>query len=230
MSDASTPTITSHHAPAGFTPTSGTRPTHLVAVLREGLTPTEIHKDPDGGYTACYDPRAFDRDAVNVMLDALGIPPSRPIEEIHAEAAAKVQALVDAELAERPGGRTVDVAIWGGGTMTVPEPVWCTREHEAGAHPEHPQDIYHSSTEVTVNVARPDGTPLALLSGWIADNPYSANAADVGPRGVIWFGSGDCEDYRPAGLDRLAHELRAAAAWVDGLRAQLLDALTEAGR
>ncbi|MGW2539455.1 DUF6907 domain-containing protein [Kitasatospora sp. NPDC001574] len=231
MSDASTLSTTSHRALAGFTShPAATSATNLVAALRDGLTPIDITKNDTGSYTVHYDHRVFDRDAVNVILAAVGIPPARPIEEIHAEAAAEVQAIVDAELTARPGCQTADIAVWGGTTMTVPEPSWCTRIHGANQLGEHPHDIYHGSSEASIAVSRANGEPETLFSGWIADNPYSDNPAEVGPRAAICFPSGDCEDYDQPGLARLAAELRVASSWVDGLRAQLAAAIEEAGQ
>ncbi|MEU1421503.1 hypothetical protein [Kitasatospora sp. NPDC005751] len=221
--------MTSHEPLAGFTTDpDATSATNLIAALRDGLTPIDITKDDTGSYTVHYDHRVFDRDTVNIILAAVGIPPARPIEEIHAEAAAKILAIADAELAAHPGRRTADIALRGGRTVTAACRQWCTVDHRADGPGIHPEDIYHASTEAAVEVTRPSSAPETLLSGWITVYPYSST--DSEPRAAIWFSSGDCEDYDAPGLGRLAADLRAAAAWVDGLRAQLTAAVEEAGQ
>lgn len=233
MADVSTPDITLHHGPAGYASTGQIRPTTLTAAAREGLPPLDFRKDTDGGYSAEFDPVRINRDGVNHILHALGIPPSRPIEEIHAESAARAQALVDIELAARPGRPTIDISVWGGTTLTVPEPSWCTRGHEPCPFGDHPQDIYHQSAETDVQFTQDNGTRITLFSTYISDNPYSADPAHRGPRGVIWFTGFDAhtqdQDYDPDGLHQFARDLLAAALSVEKLRDQLIAARTEAG-
>jgi hypothetical protein len=146
-------------------------------------------------------------------------PAPTPAESLYAATLARITRQAAAEIAANPGLPTVNHAVWGNNSVTAIEPAFCTRQHATEGRGEHPEDIYHASTETAVEVTRASGGKETLLSGWIAVNPYSL--ADSEPRGAICFPTGDCEDYDGPGLVRLAAELRAAAAWVDSLGAQL---------
>ncbi|MGW3179924.1 DUF6907 domain-containing protein [Kitasatospora sp. NPDC001119] len=199
--------------------------TKLIPTLRDGLAPIDLGEPVNGVREVHFDPRHFDYDTVNSMLRATGITPAPAIDRVHQAAADRARAIITAELAAHPQCPTVDVAVWGNMTLTVPEPAWCTRGHETDGRGEHPEDITHSSTETDVTVTRPDGAAETLLSGWIASNPYAS--VDSEPRAAISFSTGDCADYDVPGLAKLAAELRAAAEWVNGLSAQLAAAQSE---
>ncbi|PJN22396.1 hypothetical protein [Kitasatospora sp. CB02891] len=196
--------------------------TELIAAIRDGQSPLAPSRRPAGGHIVSVDLSVLDRAQVNDILHALGIPPARPIEAVYADAVTATKTLADAEIAASPGCATVNAEVWGDAVITILEPTWCTTSHtQHNGMGDHPQDLYHASDEQFVCVTRANGTPEDLFSGWIASSPFLAEATDRPPCGMIGFANGDCEEYDEAGLDRLAHELRAAAAMIDGLRAQL---------
>ena len=227
-----------HDAPTATT-TSPARPLPTVAFMALRNAPYAVMpvQVADGlwmvGYNAT-DPdvdHTFAADVMRLMigefLDATIAAAPTP-EDRHAADLARVRALVAAEVAGRPGARTVDLAVWGGNTLTVIEPSWCTREHATEGRGEHPEDIHHCSTEATAKVTRADSAKETLLSGWIVVNPYLQRMPEV--RAAVALATGDVEEYDAAGLACLADEIRAAAAFIDGLHAQLTNAIEEAGR
>lgn len=226
MSDAPTAPSTSHQRSTPYTPTpesdGGVPATLLIPTVLPGQPPIAPYRRPDGGYSIEYDRRHFDENEINVIVHALGIPPARPITAVYAETTAAVQVLADAEIAAHPGCAVVDAEVWGDGTLTIREPRWCTRSHAArDGVGEHPKDLYHSTKDRFATVSRANGDREDLISAWLSESPFLDDPADRGPRASVAFANGDCEEYDEAGLDRLAHELRAAAAMIDGLRAQL---------
>ncbi|MCG6497643.1 hypothetical protein [Kitasatospora sp. A2-31] len=136
----------------------------------------------------------------------------------------RVRTQASAAIAARPGRLTTSAPVWGNTIITIPEPSWCTLDHHNRL--DHPEDLYHTSSETAVTVTRANGETEELLSCWLADNPYGNDSpyGDTGLRAAVAFHTGDVEDYDEAGLARLAAELRAAAALVDRLAAQLTDA------
>lgn len=136
-------------------------------------------------------------------------------------AAQRVHALAAARLAALAAGHpTVRLNIWGGDTVTEPEPEWCDGRHRADdARGEHPEDISHASAETPLYVTRASGGKEILLSAWLLQYPYSR--ADFEPRAAVCMPTGDCEDYDSAGLGVLAAKLAAAAAHVAELQQRL---------
>ncbi|KDN84408.1 DUF6907 domain-containing protein [Kitasatospora cheerisanensis] len=200
--------------------------TKLIPTIRQGQPPIAPRRRPDGGYTVEYDKRRFGPDEINEIMHALGIPPARPISAVYSDATAAAQVLADAEIAAHPGCAVVEAPVWGDGILTIREPRWCTRPHVAqDGVGEHPQDVYHSTEERFATVSRANGDREDLISAWLSESPFLKDPADRSPCASVCFASGDCEEYDEAGLDRLAHELRAAAAMIDGIRAQLHEML-----
>ncbi|OKI14168.1 hypothetical protein [Streptomyces sp. CB03911] len=205
-----------------FTATPEPAPTQLIAADRTGLEPIDIRRNADGSATGYYDPTRFSREQANHVLVLLGFPAAPGVEDLYAAELRRVEALAAAEVAASPDARTIDLAVWGNATLTVVEPAWCTREHVTDGRGEHPEDVHHTSTETAAEVTRVDGEKETLLSGWIVQNPYLERMPEV--RAAIALATGDVEEYDAAGLARLADEIRSAAAFIDGLREQLLAA------
>ncbi|MER5352772.1 hypothetical protein ABT093_20865 [Kitasatospora sp. NPDC002551] len=142
-----------------------------------------------------------------------------------AAAIERVRAQAAAAIAAQPGRLTADAPVWGDTTITIPEPSWCTLDHHNRL--DHPEDLYHASAEAAVHVTRAGGEREELFSVWLANNPYDRGpvpAGLTGLRAAVALPTGDVEDYDESGLTRLAGELRAAAALIDRLNAQLADA------
>lgn len=132
----------------------------------------------------------------------------------------RVRTLAATEITAHPDQLTANVRIWGGTSITIPEPAWCTGQHGLNhKHGDHPEDLAHTSAETAVTVTRPSGETETLLSAWIASNPFSSDQPE--PRATIALPSGDIEDLDEAGLDRLAAELHSAARFIEQLRNQL---------
>lgn len=151
-----------------------------------------------------------------------------------ATATERIRAMASAAIAARPEQLTVDAPVWGGTTITIPEPDWCNLDHHSRL--DHPEDLYHSSEEVRVHVTRADGEREELMSGWLTDNLHNSGQNPYGLPGLraaVALPTGDIEDYDENGLARLADELRAAAKMIDRLGAGLAEArlarYTEAG-
>jgi hypothetical protein len=224
MTDAATATTTSQRRLVGFTQAPITK---LIPAFRDGLAPIDIRKDLDGGYTVYYDPRAYDHDAVCVILMALGIPLPADAAEQGAAAVRRAAGLAAADIAAHPGCHTVAAPVWGGTVLTIREPAWCVRSHRtAPACGEHPDDITHASDETPAEITLPDGTRMTLFSGWISSNPFSTHQPE--PCASIDLPNGVTHEYDARGLAQLAVELRAAAHRVGVLRDRLLDATSTA--
>jgi len=134
----------------------------------------------------------------------------------HQAVTARVERDATAEITTHPDRPTVAVSVWGGGTITIPEPAWCNGTHRGS---EHPEDISHASDETTVHVTLPGGESQRLLTGWLLQYPYSRTGSEA--LAAIELPTGDIADYDAAGLEQLAEELRAAAAFLENLRTQL---------
>ncbi|MFD7986802.1 DUF6907 domain-containing protein [Kitasatospora indigofera] len=205
-----------------LTATPEPAPTELIAADRTGLEPVDIRRNADGSATVYYDAKVYNREQVNHILPLLGIPMAPGVEDLYAATLARVKAMAAADIAANPGARTVPIAVWGDTVITAVCKDWCTEEHESTGRGVHPEDIFHTSTETPVEVTRADGEKETLFGAWLVQNPYLERMPEV--RAAVALATGDVEEYDAAGLARLADEIRAAAAFIDGLRGQLLDA------
>ncbi|PBC79901.1 hypothetical protein BX265_4730 [Streptomyces sp. TLI_235] len=130
----------------------------------------------------------------------------------------RVRQQANAAIVARLARLTVDAPVWGGNTITIPEPSWCTLDHSKLVY--HPEDLYHTGIEMSASMTHSNGEQEELIAGWLTENPYSGD----GLRAAVALQGGDVEDYDEDGLARLAGELHAAAVIVERLRARLVDA------
>lgn len=129
--------------------------------------------------------------------------------------AARVARTAAAQIVAHPERPTVTVTTPHGDIFTTPERDWCAGH----SRPEWPEDIAHASAETSARITLPSGEDGTLLSGGLLEYPYGLT--DTEPVAAIALPGGDIADFDEAGLDRLAAELRAAAAWAENLRDQL---------
>ncbi|WP_042389731.1 DUF6907 domain-containing protein [Streptacidiphilus melanogenes] len=66
--------------------------------------------------------------------------------------------------------KTVTVPVWRGGTLTMPEPAWCSQQHDQ--HPQHPSDFRHLGVEVPMHV-NAGGRLFEILAATVVQEPFA---------------------------------------------------------
>jgi hypothetical protein len=103
---------------------------------------------------------------------------------------------------------TVTIVTADHGPVTVPCPLWCTREDHA--HGGLRSDIVHYGPETTTTVTTPDG-PRELISLALAEAPFDTDGAARVVHVAVCLATGDSWTADAAGLDALAVDLIEAA-------------------
>lgn len=128
---------------------------------------------------------------------------------------------------ERPAVPTpgsVTLPIWGGGTMTIPEPSWCDHKHERDAHP---TDVSHDSPEVSVHLPVQGGAVFELLAARITQSPFGGPER-MAPVALIDVIDGEfMEALDPEGLDRVIGQFQHYANELILMRERLVEARAE---
>lgn len=66
--------------------------------------------------------------------------------------------------------KTVTVPVWRDGELTMPEPAWCSGEHDQHAH--HPADFRHLGVEVPMYV-NAGGRLFEILATTVVQEPFA---------------------------------------------------------
>lgn len=116
--------------------------------------------------------------------------------------------------------RTATVAIWRGGSLTLPCPDWCVG-HTDALVPQHPADISHEGPETGLDVETGNGVHRVLETG-LVHAPFSSR--DPLPYGTVDLGghqrmSADQLRALADGLEQHAVFLREFATEVEQVRA-----------
>ena len=116
--------------------------------------------------------------------------------------------------------RTVTVALWRGGTMTLPCPDWCIG-HEAALIEQHPNDVAHEGPDTGLDVQTENGVHRILEAG-LVQLPYSSrDPLPYATLGVRGYERVTPDQLRAAadGLEQHAVFLRTFATEVEQVRA-----------
>lgn len=123
-----------------------------------------------------------------------------------------------------PALDTVTVPIWGGGTMTIPEPSWCDHKHEARLQP---ADFSHDSPEVGIDFPVQGGRVLELLCARITQSPFGGQER-LSPMVLIDVIDGEfMEPLDPEDMDRVIGQLQHHVNQLVLLRERLVEARAE---
>jgi hypothetical protein len=112
--------------------------------------------------------------------------------------------------------RTVTVRLADGSSVDVPEPGWCSGQHEDGLDL---VDLIHDGPEIALTVPTAHGR-MDLLTASLAQNPFATRPEARAPRATVLLPDG-WVPFSPAGLSVLADGLVAYAGELRLLAAQL---------
>ncbi|WP_333768158.1 DUF6907 domain-containing protein [Streptomyces sp. IBSBF 2435] len=126
--------------------------------------------------------------------------------------------------------RTITVHTRDHGTITIPEPTWCTGIHHQG-HPPGPdgtvllpprEEIVHSGPPIDVTVNTEQG-PRRLIELMLWQDPFPTPSCTHSDEVyvVVQLLDDHAPGYDPDGLDALATDLMEAAAKVRGVARRL---------
>lgn len=99
--------------------------------------------------------------------------------------------------------RTLTYRLYGGGSLAVPCPAWCTSTHEHDLDGTlHPADLCHEGDEIALSFTTSENEESNILAARIAQYPFSAEGDDSErPHMALMVdaGSGETLGYQSAG-------------------------------
>lgn len=105
--------------------------------------------------------------------------------------------------------RTVTVTTGDRGPVTVPEPRWCTFDHQ-GVRLAYLTDLQHASSPLYVHVRVPGGVAEVLQLEW-SHTPFAERPGGRRPYGVVTLGEGRAWETTLRGVLLLSLRLLLAA-------------------
>lgn len=111
--------------------------------------------------------------------------------------------LTDAALKALIGARTLTYQLYGGGSLSVPCPSWCTSDHASDLNGQlHPVDLCHEGDEIAISFTTGEGTTEHLLAARITQYPFCTEGDDSERPHMALMpakGNGETLGYQSAG-------------------------------
>jgi hypothetical protein len=99
--------------------------------------------------------------------------------------------------------RTLTYQLYGGGSLRVPCPAWCTSDHESDLNGQlHPVDLCHEGDEIAISFTTGEGTTERILAARITQYPFCTEGDDSERPHMALMpvkGSGETLGYQSAG-------------------------------